>query len=188
MQSYVFGYGSLMNVASAGRAVGRLLSPSDLIPVRALGYRRVWSLKELVLSEMLGRPVTAVFLDLEPAAGRQVNGVLIAVSAAELDNLMVREKNYDCADFTMSINPRSAPPLAADSRVFTFLAKPEQKAFRDRGEELYVMSRYVTMVEAACREIGMDFLHEYQSTTEEISFPMLGGKYTFLSPDQAKYV
>jgi hypothetical protein len=147
------------------RAIGRVLSPSDLTPVRLLGYRRVWSLKELVLSEILGRPVTAVFLNLELATDRQVNGVLIAVSTAELGNLKVREKNYDCADITMSINPYSVPPLAADTRVFTFLAKPEQKAFRDCGEELYVMSRYVTMVEAACREIDMEFLHEYQSTT-----------------------
>ena len=188
MQDYLFGYGSLMNATSASRAVGRSLSLNDLVPTWVSSYQRSWSLKEQVFSETLGRPITGVFLDLRAVADGHVNGVLIAVSNTELANLRIREKNYDCVDITARVDFRGTLAARAGARILTFLAKPEQKVLPHSSEELYVMGRYIDMVETACREIGEEFLREYWSTTEEVRFPIIDGIYTFIDPAQAKYV
>ena len=39
---YLFGFGSLINLASAQKSFKRVLSQDDLIPVKIKGYERVW--------------------------------------------------------------------------------------------------------------------------------------------------
>lgn len=181
MSAYLFGYGSLMNARSAGRALRRELAPGELVPAYLRGFRRTWSLKENVYAEALGREVTAVFLDLDPSVGTLSNGVLVEVSDEAFARLRQREKNYDPIDVTEQVAP------SPDTRVYTFVAKP---AFRvSPGESgLFVMDRYVAMIDEACSDLGPGFMREYAASTEPISHPRLDGAYLFVDPQQAEHV
>ena len=99
MTTFVFSYGSLVR-----RPGG--------IPCHLLGHRRAWNVamdnrrtipgyKYYVDPETGERPpVRVTFLNLYPTAEGRVNGVALPVSAAELDELDRRERNYDRADVT----------------------------------------------------------------------------------------
>lgn len=181
MSLYVFGYGSLMNAASASRALMRPVAPADLLPARLCGWRRGWTLRERVFAEALGREVDAVFLDIEARPGAWANGVMIRVSAAERERLVLREKNYLCVDVSAGVGAE------AGARVFTFVSRPE---FRVANAEpgVFVMRRYVEMVDSACRSIGARFADDYERSTEPIVHPVIDGRYTFVDQEQAKYV
>ncbi len=181
----VFGYGSMMDAESAARAVGRPLGADDLVPSHLHGYRRTWSLKERVLAESLGREVTAVFLDLEPAPAVRVNGVVVEVSDAAFEKLKLREKNYDAVDVTARVEGSPAP--GSGTKVYTFVSKPAHRVAT--GEPaLFVMERYLEMVDRACRRLGPAFTRDYLASTGEAGYPRLPGRYTFVDPEQAKYV
>ena len=182
MSAYVFGYGSLMNARSAGRALKRDLAPGELIPVHLRGFRRTWSLRERVHAEALGREVPAVFLDIGPAAGSRLNGVLVEVSDEAFARLRQREKNYDPLNVTGGIE--GAP--ATDTPVYTFVAKP---GFRVREGEagLFVMERYLRMIDEACTALGPVFAREYAASTEPVPHARLDGAYRFVDPLQAEH-
>lgn len=184
MSAYLFGYGSLMDAASAGRLLGRRLSPDELVPAWLDGYVRTWSLKERVLSERLQRNVTAAFLDLTPAAGTACNGVLLEVSAAELQRARKREKNYDAVDVTARVRADDGDGIAGS--VITFVARPE---FRIQEEDdVWVMRRYMEMIDRACAALGDDFRRAFAGSTRAHDYAVLDGRYTFVDPAQAKLV
>jgi cation transport regulator ChaC len=99
MTTFVFGYGSLV-------------TRPDGIPCHLLGHRRAWNVamdnrrtipgyKYYVDPDTGERPpVRVTFLSLYPAAEGRVNGVALPVTAAELDRLDGRERNYDRIDVT----------------------------------------------------------------------------------------
>ena len=184
MTSYLFGYGSLMNAVSAGRLLGRRLSPAELVPAWLDGYVRTWSLKERVFSERLQRTVTAAFLDVAPDAGTACNGVLLEVSDTQMERARKREKNYDAVDVTSRI--RGAGGGIAGT-VITFVARPE---FRTHGEEddVWVLRRYVEMIDRACVALGDDFRRAFAASTRSHAYAVLDGRYTFVDPAQAKLV
>lgn len=184
MSIYLFGYGSLMSAESAGRALKRNLSTAELVPTFLNGYVRTWSLKERVYAEALDREVTALFLDLERAPEVCCNGVLLEVSEESFENLRRREKNYDHLDVTGAVTTMRAKQQA---RVYTFVAKPEFKVLGGEGE-LFVMDRYVAMIETACATLGADFERDYAASTRPIRHPRLESGYVFVDPEQAKHV
>src|SRR4051794_27102507 len=94
---YVFGYGSLINGESLARALGRPVAPAEVASGWLRGYRRVFGSPETVAADARpGVATRAWFLDLAPAAGAYVNGVLVPVSDDELAGLRVRERAYAC--------------------------------------------------------------------------------------------
>ena len=189
MSDFLFGYGSMMNPRSAGRALKRDVRLADLVPASLHGYSRRWSLKEQVRSEKLGREVTAVFLDLGPDNGARSNGVLIEITPLTLDYLRQREKNYEGIDVTASIDVHTGPhsALPGTSRVYTFIGRPEF-VVRKADTGLFVMERYVKIVEDACAALGPAFERDYAASTEPIRFPRVEGAYVFVDQEQAKHV
>jgi cation transport regulator ChaC len=180
----LFAYGSLMDPASAARMLGRPVAPGELVPAVLRGHARTWTLRERVVSQALGREVTAVFLDLSPAPGSRVNGVVMRVSDAELAAARVREKNYDAVDITPLLEPA---PAGGVGRAWTFVARPEFLA-REEDGEMFVMERYEQMVRAAAAPFGPRFREQYAATTVRTALPRLPGGYTFVDPEQAKLV
>ena len=185
MSVYVFGYGSLMNVGSAGRLLGRNLAPGELNGAWLNGYVRTWSLRERVFSASLGREITAVFLDLTPDPAARCNGVLLTLDEAEMERMRRREKNYDMVD--VSSRTSAAGGEALDGPVVTFVARPE---FRTRGgeDDAWVMRRYLEMIDEACGALGEEFHRAYAASTRTHAYPVLDGRYTFVDPAQAKLV
>ena len=105
--------------------------------------------------------VLVTFLNIEPATGGRVNGVVFPVTADELDALDVRERNYERVDVTDSIEE------ATSGRVWTYIGKAEATARYNRGksEQRAVISRkYYDGVLAACVAAGASRREFDQST------------------------
>ena len=147
---HVFGYGSLVLDGSRGTLA------------RLPGYRRVWGVAtdnvraipgyKLYLRRSDGsRPAIYVaFLDLEPARGTSVNGVVRPVSAAELEQLDRRERNYDRIEVSGQID-------GVEGRVWTYVgsAAGRERLRRGREERCAVISRdYLEKVRAGFRGLG----------------------------------
>ncbi|HYR10892.1 MAG TPA: hypothetical protein VEQ60_24140, partial [Longimicrobium sp.] len=77
--------------------------------------------------------------------------------------------------------------LPLDSRVYTFVSKPEFKV-RDGEAGLFVMDRYVRMIDEACAQLGPRFAREYIASTAHVTYPRINGPYTFVDEEQAKHV
>src|SRR4051794_9885964 len=118
---HVFAYGSLSEDVAAGAPAAWLR-----------GYRRVWGVamdnRETIPGYKLPRPpdgtrpdVCVAFLDLEPAPGERVGGVLLAVDdSALLAALDRRERQYERTDVTAAVED---PP----GRVFAYLGRPDSR-------------------------------------------------------------
>jgi len=187
MSIYVFGYGSLISAESASRTLRRKISLSDLIPVYLLSYKRGWTLKDKVSSARLAREIDAVFLNIEKAPGKMLNGVLIKVNEGELENLRIREKNYDTLEVTSLIKFTNEVSIDPASKVFTFVGKDAYKIYH-ADEDSFIMSRYVDIVLTACERLGESFRREYDETTESAHFRVIDGNYSFVDLKQSKSV
>ncbi|MCI4665827.1 MAG: gamma-glutamylcyclotransferase [Neomegalonema sp.] len=182
MPTTLFAYGSLMILESLARGVGREVAVDELKPALLKGYRRLWRARAPIASEALERTVAGVFLDLDPAPGRYVNGLLFEATDAEMAELRLREAQYDEVDLTDRIV--GAP---AGSKVVTYLAS---ESFRNEqaGLDSYIPLRYEARVHAACEAVSEAFLEEFIETTERSTLPGFEGGYTFADPEQQKRV
>lgn len=178
----VFAYGSLLNRESAQRALKRSLRQEELRPVLIKGFKRSWRAKEQIYFSGLGRVATGVFLDLIESPGGLLNGLLVEVSAAELDQLKTREKNYTCKDISSFVTADNLP-----YRVVTFVVSPEM-ILTKQDRDAYVPKKYVEMILSGCRAVGESFLEQYLLSTEAISLPQIDGDYRFIDPQQANFV
>ena len=93
---YLFGFGSLINLASAQKSFQRVLTQNDLIPVKIKGFQRVWNALESIQFEDKKEEVNGVFLNIQKKENAILNGVIIEISKEELEILKLREKNYSC--------------------------------------------------------------------------------------------
>jgi cation transport regulator ChaC len=183
MKIYIFGYGSLMSAKSASKTLKRNITLDDLIPITVQGYRRLWSLKERVFSVALEKEVSVAFLDIEPDLGAMINGTLMQINQGDFDYLRIREKNYKCIDIT-----QAALFEEENCQIYTFVASEEHKIHDTNKQDVYIMRRYVNLVESACEKFGVDFVETYKTTTLPTSLPILDGDYHFVDPEQRKSV
>ncbi len=157
---FVFGYGSL-----TGDSGGKL--------ARLRGHRRTWGVAMDNSVDIPGykhyetpdgsRPdVRVCFLDLEPAQGTTVNGVLVPVERPE--QLDARERNYVRSDVTELIE-------GAEGRVWAYFGSPEGRRRRHEGEA--VISRaYLEGVEDGFRRLGDAEHRAFRESTELGTLPV----------------
>jgi cation transport regulator ChaC len=174
-EQYVFAYGSLLR--DLGGSLDRRLQPC-----RLRDHRRAWNVAmdntltlagyKLYLSAAdSSRPAVFVtFLNLVPADGRHVSGVLFAVDEDELAVLDRRERNYDRRDVTGSIDGHCA------GRVWTYIGKPEAErrfAIGAREGRAVIDRTYLESVRAGFDLIAADALEEFDATTNAHDCPVL---------------
>ncbi len=175
---YVFGYGSLVELAQPLATAERLFPAA---PGRLRGFRRRWGVamnnweagedeKHFVDPESGLKPRLAVaYLDLEEAAGQAVNGLAIPADAARLRELDTREINYERIDVSAAFEPAIA------HTVFVYrgteAARHRARAGADGGE-IYASRQYVERIERAFTALGPGQLDEYQRSTEPLPFPV----------------
>jgi gamma-glutamylcyclotransferase (GGCT)/AIG2-like uncharacterized protein YtfP len=172
---YVFAYGSLLRDHSGALGEG-------MTPCRLREHRRVWNVamdnsrtlagyKFYVNAADSSRPAVFVtFLNVVPAAGRHVSGVLFAADAAELEALDRRERNYNRCDVTDLVDA----PVAG--RVWTYRGKPEaERRFELAAERrrAVIDMAYLESVRGGFRLIAADALDEFDATTDPHGCPVL---------------
>jgi cation transport regulator ChaC len=167
-RQYVFGYGSLLR---AGDGV----QPPGTRPCRLRGYRRAWS---VAMDNSLSVPgykfyrdprdasrpqVFVAFLNLVPAPGGSVNGVVFPVDSARLAELDRRERNYERCDVSRSLSE------SFDGRVWTYIgSQAAEQRFRDGSERgcAVIDKRYLDGVREGFRLLTDGSLEEFDASTD----------------------
>jgi hypothetical protein len=165
---HVFAYGSLVrDLAGGGQRARRGAHLRD--------HRRAWNVamdnslslpgyKYYLDAEDSSRPAVFVtFLNLIPAPGHRVNGILVPVSAQELVELDGRERNYTRREVTTSIEP------AATGRVWSYFGKPEacqRLAGGLRAARAVIDESYLERVRAGFEALSDDALAEFEQSTD----------------------
>ncbi|KAA0992971.1 gamma-glutamylcyclotransferase family protein [Dyadobacter aurulentus] len=178
MQTFVFGYGSLINLKSLSRTMQTEMSVHDIIPVRLNGFSRVWNLREPIFSAGLQKRIEGIFLNIRPESDKWVNGVIFEVSPSQLEYLNEREKNYSRLNVSAQIEPYFGHQWK-ENETFVYIADNPEFLLDEPTEDSYVMNRYIEIVETGCAGIGDFFLEDYRKTTSANPFKLLSGDYSF---------
>jgi len=153
--AWVFAYGSLVHPESIAATLGP--DPARrTVPAVLAGWRRGFTQcrdnraceKTFALPDGTIPPYV-LGLNVHPAAGEEVIGVAIAVTAAELDRLDGRELRYDRTDVTVEV--RADEELEGD--VVTYVAKPEHLAL-EAPPGAVILRSYAEAVELAFAALG----------------------------------
>jgi hypothetical protein len=179
VRSYIFGYGSLIIPESVTKSLGRHIDKEDISLVEVNDFTRLWRLVVQVIVNYDGneRPVNAVFLDIQKLPGKIINGSLIEVSEEDLNNLDIREKQYDRIDITESVTSR----LQGQYRIFTYTGKPEFHV--KHYDNPMILKQYLNVLDGI-GEWGDNFYQRFTSTTEPNNYPIIDGNYKFLDKQQ----
>lgn len=164
----VFGYGSLVDRASAAVTLGRAVEA--VRPMTLPGWQRRFSTaRDNVTSEktfaragdgMVPPTVLALNLESSPDGAEAPNGALIEVDEAELARLDGRELRYDRVDVTAYVNGQG---VGFDG-VFAYVARAQHLAV-EPPEGAVVLASYVAAVETAFATLGEDQVATYHYTT-----------------------
>lgn len=172
----VFGYASLMRdfaPAAAGDGAPRI--------GHLAGYRRAWNVAmdnsvDLPGYKCYRRPdgerpaVFVAFLNIVQAPGERINGVLFPASAAELDALDARERNYRRIEVSAAVEPRAA------ARVWAYAgtdAARERFETGMRAGRAVVSAEYRDRVRRGFAALGTGLLDEFAATTDDPPCPVV---------------
>lgn len=163
----VFGYGSLVDPASAAQTLGRPVEASE--PLRLPGWNRRWStIRNNHKVEKSFAPASGgdaiewcLGLNIEPAPGAEgPNGALVEISEREADRIEVREMRYERVDLGTEI----ATEHGFD-RVIAWAARPEHLAPSPPPDGTVIIAAYVSTVESAFDALGPGQLELFRETT-----------------------
>ena len=148
---YLFGFGSLINLASAQKSFKRVLTQNDLKPVKIKGYERVWNAIESIAFEE--EIVNGVFLNIQKNKDFILDGVVIEISNEELEVLKLREKNYSC------IVIKSADVLdeTINSDLIAFMTTNKDKIAFIGQKDSFIPKKYVEVVKEALKNYDENF-------------------------------
>lgn len=177
---YLFGFGSLINLASAQKSFQRVLSQKDLIPVKIKGYARVWNAIESIVFD--DKSVNGVFLNIQEKTDSILDGVIIEVSKEELEILKLREKNYSC----VYIKKEDVLNKDIESDLIAFMTTNKEKLAVWGDESCFIPSKYIDVVKNALENYDTDFKKGFDEIFENYPFSIKEGNYTFLDPIQNK--
>jgi hypothetical protein len=176
----VFGYGSLVDAASAARTLGRPVG--EIRAARASGWHRRWSLlrdnlrseKTFAIAPGGEVPPFVLGLNLEPAAGEEPagpNGGLVEVTEAELERLDRRELRYDRIDLTAAVGPAGSD----FDLVIAYRAKAGNHA-PEPPPGAVILSSYLRALDAAFDSLGEGERGLFHATTEPPPVPIVDGR------------
>jgi cation transport regulator ChaC len=176
----VFGYGSLVDGASAATTLGRVVE--EIWPATLPGWRRRFSQarenrrceKTFARVEDGSVPQWILGLNLERSSviSEAPNGGLIAIEAAELAQLDRRELRYDRIDVTDQIISATGAPRF--ERVVTYVAKPAHLA-PEPPPDAVILRSYAAAAETGFEALGEGQVDEYRRNTLPYPAPLIDG-------------
>lgn len=177
---YLFGFGSLINLASAQKSFKRVLTQNDLISVKIKGYERVWNAVESI--EFEDGIVNGVFLNIQKNENSILYGVVIKITEEELDVLKFREKNYSC----ITIKKESILTKNIDDDLIAFMTTKEDKLAKKDDKNSFIPLKYTQIVKNALENYDEEFKENFKQIFENYPFALKAGDYTFTDPIQNK--
>lgn len=175
---YLFGFGSLININSAQKSFQRVLKQEDLIPVQIKGFQRVWNALESIKFDE--KPVDGVFLNIKKSPQNTLSGVVIKITAQELEILKLREKNYSC----INISFKDVLNREFDSDLIAFMTTNEEKIAKRNDKSCFIPSKYIDIVTEGLKNYDEFFVNDFKKCLENLPFPLKEGNYTFSDPIQ----
>lgn len=167
-ESAIFGYGSLLWQPSMERTLGR---PYEGTPVVAHlpGWRRVWDVamaNETFYFEKSDatrcQPARIAYLNIR-RGDAAVNGLLYAVSQAELAAFDQREEPYDRVDVTDAIEGAAV----RGGRTYVYVGKPARLViWPQEREQVAIRATYLDIIENGLRALGEGFRADYLRSTD----------------------
>ncbi len=177
---YLFGFGSLINLASAQKSFQRVLTQNDLIPVKIKGYERVWNALESI--QFGEEKVNGVFLNIQKKEDSILNGVVIEISKEELEILKLREKNYSC----ITIKSSDVLDKSFHDDLIAFMTTNQEKLAKIGDINSFIPVKYIEVVKEGLKNYDVDFIKEFEKTFTNYPFPLKEGFYNFTDPIQNK--
>ena len=181
-RQYVFGFGSLVDVATLARFLGRApFAASEFIRCGLCDHRRAWNIARDNRRDFPGRPhyicaetgarpaVFVTVVNIRPHRGHVVNGVAFAVTPLELARLDRREAVYDRISVTGAMDVTLSGP------VWAYRGKAASESCYSEGQAAgtAVISRdYHDRVAAAFTSHGADYWDAYQASTDPPAVPL----------------
>ena len=180
--AWVFGFGSLVALGDVARFLDRApFAADEAFTCRLNDHRRLWNMARDNSHDFAGRPhyvdqagvriaafITSV--NIAPAPGCAINGLVFRVDAAALARLDHREGNYD--RFAVD----GALDASLEGRVWAYRGKTAARQRYRHGlaaGTALVNARYHAIVTRAFASHGADFLAEYHATTEPPAVPLV---------------
>lgn len=179
---WVFGFGSLVALADLARFFERPpFAADEAFTCRLDDHRRLWNMARDNSHDFAGRPhyvdqagvrikamITSV--NIAPAPGSAVNGVVFRVDAAALARLDRREGNYDRFAIDGGLD------VTLDGRAWAYrgttAALQRYRHGLTAGTAL-VNANYHAIVTDAFATHGAEFLAEYHATTTPPAVPLV---------------
>lgn len=160
----LFGYGSLLNLASLERTLGRRYDRKRYA-CRLQGWRRAWDSlcpNERFYFEKPGGercyPRNILYLNVRPSPAA-VNGVLYVISEQDLPGFDEREAFYDRVKITgslLDIDVRGGEAYVYVGREPHLMNQPMP------AEHAAIRASYIAIVENGLQELGPEFRAEYE--------------------------
>lgn len=171
--TWIFGYGSLVSPASMATTIGRDVAAGDVAVADLRGYGRRWNYGSLHMRgdwHHHGVSVTqgtVVALGLVVADSESCNGVIVRVTADEVEQLDWRERDYDRTDVTERVRLDDGTHAGRAGRVMTYVPRPSAieryEEARDR-RQAGIRRSYRDLVIAAFGGLGAGHLARYETT------------------------
>ncbi|MEM6504683.1 MAG: gamma-glutamylcyclotransferase family protein [Planctomycetota bacterium] len=169
----IFGYGSLINPASANKTLGRGMVPDPFPTAVLLGYSRCWDYVSRLRREGAagGGPARAIALNVttdDTPPDHACNGVLIHVTDDEIERLDLREEGYDRVDVTAQVTLDVTSSEMVGHVVWTYVARPERRVLPAGA---FIAERYRQIVEEGLSLYGCAFADAFHRTTRPSPLP-----------------
>ncbi|HPE62159.1 MAG: gamma-glutamylcyclotransferase [Thiothrix sp.] len=170
----VFGYGSLLNPASAARTLKRPVGHGELCCGVLHGFLRSWTAATRITLCIDGEPCChqALFLDLTPCAGSSCNGVCLEVTDSELQALDLRERGYERRQVEVEFDGR------CDS-AWTYLKPGDAKQYQG-----IIAACYIDLIKEALQHYPDAFVSHFWASTLPTDAAIVQGEYIFADCEQ----
>jgi len=166
----VFGYGSLLSIASLESTLGRRYEASRVL-CEVRGWRRTWDVAMpnnkyyAQCPEGPVRPKRVIYLNVRPDVSGSVNGILFVISADELAAYDRREWIYS----RTRVNQGLIGVRVTGGDAWLYVGRPEYLfpaplSWRDGG----IRRTYLQMLAAAHGEFGDVFRDRFEASTQSV--------------------
>ena len=145
------------------------------------GYRRCWNVamdntRDLAAYKYYLDPDTGhrpeiyvTFLNIRPAAGYEINGILFSVTDEELQMLDTRERNYVRKEVAASVD------MPKEGKVWVYQGSEAARERYERGlqnNQAYIQAAYYRYVHACFQQLGQYHAQAYSDSTDTPEVPL----------------